>query len=57
MNNINFKYYRKKVKVTLNDGKEIIGIFEEDFEDEEKIMIGLMCISYYDIKKIELINE
>lgn len=51
--NIDRKLYKKRVKVILNDGKEYSGIFEQDVEDERKILIGLVEIKYADIKVIK----
>ena len=51
--NINFELYHKNVKVKLKTGEIIEGYFEEDFEDEKEIMIGLTIIKYDEIEKME----
>ena len=50
---INFELYHKNVKVKLKTGEIIEGYFEEDFEDEEEIMIGYTIIKYDEIEKME----
>ena len=54
MENVNFELYHKNVKVVLNTGEVIKGYFEEDFEDEKEIMVGLTIIEYSDIKSMVL---
>lgn len=54
MNNIKFELYLKKVKVKLNNGQEIVGVFQEDFEEEQQILIGSTIVEYDEVKKMEL---
>ena len=55
--NINYKLVGHKVKVYLKDGQEIIGSFDDDFEEEKEILVGLVCIKYNEIEKMEALEE
>lgn len=55
--NVNFELYHKNVKVKLKTGETIEGYFEEDFEDEKEIMIGLTVIKYAEIEKMEELKK
>lgn len=57
MNNVNFNLYRKNVKVILNNDKEITGIFTDDFEDDNEIMVNGILIKYSSIKEMVEIKE
>lgn len=56
-NNVNYDLYRKNVKVYLKNGKTVTGIFNNDFDDEKSILVGLCEIEYDEIEKMELYNE
>lgn len=57
MNNVNFDLYRKNVKVILNNDNEIIGLFTDDFEDENEIMVNGILIKYSNIKQMVEIKK
>ena len=57
MNNINFELYGKNVKVITIYGDEIIGNFEEDFEEEQEIAINKVIIRYDEVKEMFEFNE
>ena len=57
MNNINFELYGKNVKVITIYGDEIIGNFEEDFEEEQEIAINKVIVRYDEVKEMFEFNE
>lgn len=57
-NNINYDLYGKKVKVITTYGTEISGMFSDDFEEEEEILINNTAIKYDEVKEmIEIKDE
>lgn len=49
--------FNNTVLVILNNGKEIIGKFTDDFEDEKEILVGDTILEYKDIKSIQEIKD
>ena len=49
--------YDKKVKVTLKDGTEIIGIYNDEFYEECSIFVNYEVIKIFDIDTMELLKE
>jgi len=51
------KMYDKKVKAILKDGREIIGLYNDEFYEESSIFIDYKVIKITDIEKMELIEK
>lgn len=49
--------YDKKVKVTLKNGMEIIGYYNDEFYEDCSIFVNYEVIKIADIDKMELVNE
>ncbi len=49
--------YDKKVKVILKDGKEIIGLYNDEFYEDGSIFVNYEVIKISDIKEIILIED
>lgn len=56
-NIIDKNLFNKKVKVTLKDGKSIVGLFCDEFEKENEILVGMIFINKKNIKKMEEFDE
>ena len=56
-NNINYDLYGKNVKVITTYGTEISGIFIDDFEEEEEILINNTAIKYDEVKEMFEIKD
>ena len=52
MNKINYELFGKSVKVITIYGTEILGIFADDFEEEQEIAINNVLIKYDEIKEM-----
>jgi len=51
------KMFDKKVKVTLKNGKEIIGYYNDEFYEDCSIFVNYEVIKIADIDKMELVEE
>lgn len=49
--------YDKKVKVTLKDGTEVIGYYNDEFYEECAIFVNYVVIKIVDIETMELVEE
>ena len=52
--------YGKKVQVTLGDGREIVGYFNDEFCDDESILVSstdLHIIKISDIEQMEALKD
>lgn len=51
------KMYDKKVKVSLKNGTEIIGYYNDEFYEDCAIFVNYEVIKISDIKTMELVEE
>ena len=52
-----YKLFGKKVEVTTIYDTKIIGVFTDDFEDDQEIFVGLVVLKYNEIKDMKLAEE
>lgn len=52
-----FCLYDKIVCVTFKDGKQITGLFNDEFFEDESILVDCQTIKIDDIQKMELVDE
>jgi len=49
--------YDKLVKITFKNGTEIIGLFNDEFFEENSILVSCQVIDITDIAKMELLKK
>jgi len=49
--------YDKLVKITFKNGTEIIGLFNDEFFEENSILVSCQVIDINDIVKMELLEK
>lgn len=51
-----YHMYDQQVKIALKNGKVIIGYFNDEFFEDNSILVDCEVIKIQDIDKIELVN-
>jgi hypothetical protein len=49
--------YDKNVKVTLKNGRQIVGLYNDEFYEDASILVNYEVVKIEDIEKVELIGE
>lgn len=49
--------YDKLVKVTLKDGSNRVGLFNDEFYEDSSILVGCEVIKIEKIEKMELVDD
>ena len=57
LTNIYILEYDKNVKVTLKNGRQIVGLYNDEFYEDASILVNYEVVKIEDIEKVELIGE
>lgn len=49
--------YDKIVKLTMKDGSNRVGLFNDEFYEDSSVLVGCEVIKIADIEKMELVSD
>lgn len=52
-----YHMYDKQVKITLKNGTVIVGLFNDEFFEDNSILVNCKVIKIKEIDKMELVKE